>query len=124
MTEHQERRRRTEVVRPAYELVGGRVLCEGDRVVVVRSPRPAGRCCIEGLVRQPVGRAVLLARYPGVRHAPRRPDGQRLLRERAHVGVLDLPSTGQLLDHESGVHAYLDLECAKARRAARKAAQS
>ena len=63
---------------------------------------------VERLVGQPVGVPVLLARHPGVRRAERRePAGLR--GQRPHVGVLDLPAAGHLLDDELGVHPDLDL---------------
>ena len=63
---------------------------------------------VERLVGEPVGVRVLGARHPGERRADRRePVG--LDRQRLHVGVLDLPVAGHLLDDQLGVHPDLDL---------------
>jgi hypothetical protein len=51
---------------------------------------------------------VALARDPLVGDLVRREDPARLQRERLHVGVLDLPAAGHLLDDELGVHADVD----------------
>lgn len=63
---------------------------------------------VHGLVGEPVGVLVLLARDPFVRDLADGEDGAGLRGERAHVGVLDLPAAGHLLDDELGVHADPD----------------
>lgn len=63
---------------------------------------------VHGLVGEAVGVLVLLARDPLVRDLADGKDGAGLRGERTHVGVLDLPAAGHLLDDELGVHADPD----------------
>ncbi len=91
----------------------------GARPVPIRSPP---LCCVRSWIRdiprQPFGTihrvicqlvrtAILLARHPDVRDGTESTRG--LVREpgeRFQVGVLDLPATRHLLDHEFGIHPY------------------
>src|SRR4051794_38451022 len=52
---------------------------------------------------------VLLARDPGVGDLTWRERGECLFRQQLHVHVLDLPTTGHLLDDQLGVHPHSDL---------------
>src|SRR5690606_14527346 len=97
----------------ALRLGGRRAHGAGRRGVQVGGGRRRGpllpACArVHRLVGQPVGVLVALARDPLVGDPLPREDPRRLGRQRLHVGVLDLPAAGHLLDDQLGVHPDAD----------------